>query len=155
MVFRPFRKGDVINGAGIEGTVEEVQIFSTTLHTADNKRIIVPNSSIMGSTITNYTSNPIRRVDLSVGVAAGLDLQKAHQTLIAAVTKHAKVLKDPAPDAANLKFIDGGTLVEVHAWCKTSDYGGVLSDLVSDIPPALAAAGIKGPDKSVVFVERK
>jgi len=155
VVFRPFRKGDVINGAGIEGTVEEVQVFSTTLHTADNKKIIVPNSSIMGGTITNYTANPIRRVDLAVGVAAGQDLPKVHQVLIAAVSRHAKVLKDPAPDAANLKIIDGGTLVEIHAWCKTGDFGGVSSDLVAAIPPALAVAGIRAPDKSVVFVERK
>ncbi len=155
VVFRPFRKGDVINGAGIEGTVEEVQIFSTTLHTADNKKIIVPNSSIMGSTITNYTANPIRRVDLSVGVAGGQDLQKVHQLLITTVSRHSRILKDPAPDAVNTKFIDGGTSVEVHGWCKTSDYGGVNSDLVAEIPLALATAGVRGPDKSVVFVERK
>lgn len=155
VVFRPFRKGDVINGAGIEGTVEEVQIFSTTLHTADNKKIIVPNSSIMGGTITNYTANAVRRVDLSVGVAGGQDLKKVHQALITAVARHTKVLKDPAPDAVNLKLIDGGTSVEIHAWCKTSDFGGVSSDLIAEIPEVLALAGIRGPDKSVVFVERK
>src|SRR5512138_2924678 len=57
VVFRPFKAGDAINGAGIEGTVEEVQIFSTTLNTPDNKKIIVPNSSLMNGTITNYTAN--------------------------------------------------------------------------------------------------
>src|SRR6185369_11892310 len=78
IVFRPFKAGDTILGAGVEGTVEEVQIFSTTLNTADNKRIIIPNSSLMSGTITNYTANPTRRVDIAVAVGAGQDLALAH-----------------------------------------------------------------------------
>ena len=76
IVFRPFKAGDVINGGGIEGTVEEVQVFSTTLNTVDNKKIIVPNSALMSGTITNYTANDRRRVDLQLGVGAGQDLAK-------------------------------------------------------------------------------
>ena len=155
VTFRPFRKGDVINGAGIEGTVEEVQIFSTTLHTADNKKIIVPNSSIMNTTITNYTSNPVRRVDLQLAIGAGQDLASAHKVLLVLAQSDSRILKDPAPDVSNLKLIDGGTQVELHAWCKTGDFGAVTSDLVAGAPATLAAAGIKGPDKSVVFVERR
>jgi small conductance mechanosensitive channel len=155
VVFRPFRKGDVISVAGIEGTVEEVQVFSTTLHTADNKKIIVPNNSIMAGTITNYTANPVRRIDLTFGVGAGQDLSKAHQALLSLIKSEPRIVKDPAPDVVNLKLIDGGTLIELHAWCKTPEFGAVSSDLIARAPDALAGAGIKGPDKSVVFVERK
>ncbi len=155
IVFRPFKAGDVVNGAGIEGTVEEVQIFSTTLNTADNKRIIVPNSALMTGTITNYTANASRRVDLQFSIGAGQDLAKAHEALLAAARADSRILKDPAPSTANLKLIDGGTQVELRAWCKTGDYGALLSDLIAQCPPALAAAGVKGPDKTLYYVERK
>ena len=155
VVFRPFRKGDVVNAAGVEGVVEEVQVFSTTLHTADNKKIIVPNSSIMGGVITNYTANPTRRVDLQIGVGVASDLAKAHETLLKLAKSDARTLTDPAPEVVNLRLVDGGTLVELHAWVKTSDFASVTSNLVASAPSLLASAGIKPPDKSVVFVERK
>ena len=66
-----------------------------------------------------------------------------------------RVLKTPEVSIANVKLVDGGTLVELRAWCKTADYGAVLSDIIARVPPALAAAGLKGPDKTVYYVERK
>lgn len=155
VVFRPFRKGDVVNAAGIEGVVEEVQIFSTTLHTADNKKIIVPNSSIMGAVITNYTANPTRRVDLQISVGVAYSVAQAHEALLTMAKAEPLALKDPAPEVVNLKLIDGGTLIELHAWAKTGDFGTVTSNFVARAPGVLAQAGIKGPDKSVTFVERK
>jgi small conductance mechanosensitive channel len=155
IVFRPFKVGDSINGAGIEGTVEEVQIFSTTLNTADHKRIIVPNSSLMNGTITNYTANPTRRVDLQMAVGAGQDLDKAHEVLLALAKSDGRILSSPAPSVGNVKLIDGGTLVELRAWCSTGDFGGLSSDLVGKAPAAFTGAGIKGPDKTLYYVERK
>ena len=155
IVFRPFRAGDTISGAGIEGTVEEVQIFSTTLNTADNKKIIVPNSALMGGNITNYTANPTRRVELQMAVGAGQDLEKAHAALLALAQADARVLKTPPPAVGNVKLIDLGTLIELRAWCKTSDCGAVTNDFVAKAPGAMAAAGIKGPDRTVYYVERK
>lgn len=155
IVFRPFKAGDVINGGGIEGTVEEVQVFSTTLNTADNKRIIVPNSALMSGTITNYTANQTRRVDLQIGVGAGQELAKAHAALVELATADSRVLKDPAPVAVNAKFIDNGTAVELRAWCKTVDFAALSSDLIEKAPGTFAAAGIKGPDRTVYYMERK
>ena len=155
VVFRPFRAGDVINGAGIEGTVEEVQVFSTMLNTVDNKKIIVPNSALMSGTITNYTANPTRRVDLQFGVGAGQDLAKAQAALIAMAVADPRVLKEPATSAANTKFIDNGTQVELRAWCKTPDYAALMGDLIAQGPGALAEAGVKGPDRTVYYTERK
>lgn len=155
IVFRPFKAGDVVNGAGIEGTVEEVQIFSTALNTGDNKRIIVPNSALMTGTITNITANPSRRVDLQFSIGAGQDLARAHEILLGVAGADARVLKSPAPAVANIKLIDGGTQIELRAWCQTPDYGALMSDLIAKTPAALAAAGLKGPDKTVYYVERK
>ena len=155
VVFRPFKAGDVINGAGIEGTVEEVQVFSTTLNTVDNKKIIVPNGALMAGNITNYTANGTRRVDLPFGIGVAYDVAKAHGALTAAARKDARVLKDPDVTAANTKLIEGGTVVELRAWCKTGDYHALSSDLLAALPKALGEAGIAGPDKTVYYVERK
>jgi small conductance mechanosensitive channel len=155
VVFRPFKAGDTILGGGVEGTVEEVQIFSTTLNTADNKRIIIPNSSLMGGTITNYTANPTRRIDISMAVGAGQDLALAHQTMLAVANAHPKVLKAPPAATANARLIEGGTQVDLRSWCQTGNYGDVMNDLLAQVPAAMAKAGIKGPDKTLYYVERK
>jgi small conductance mechanosensitive channel len=155
VVFRPFKAGDVINAAGIEGTVEEVQIYSTTLNTADNKKIIVPNSALMAGTITNYTAHGIRRLDLPFGIGADSDLAAAHAALVSVATADSRVLKSPAPSVANVKLIDLGTQVELRTWCNTGDYAALSSDLLAKCPKALSDAGIKGPDKTVYYEERK
>ncbi len=155
VVFRPFKAGDMINGAGVEGVVEEVQIFSTTINTVDNKRILVPNGALMAGVITNITGNPTRRADLQFGIGAGQDLAKAHAALLSLANADARVLKDPPATVANTKFIDNGTQIEIRAWCKTPDYNALMSDLVAKGPGALGAADIKGPDRTVYYVERK
>ena len=155
VVFRPFRAGDMINGAGVEGKVEEVQIFSTALNTVDNKRLIVPNSALLNGTITNFTTNATRRVDLALEVGAGQDLERVHAALIALAVSDARVVKEPAPAVANARLIIGGTQVELRVWCKTADYAALLEDLIARAPITLAEAGIKGPDKTVYYVERK
>jgi len=155
VVFRPFKRGDVVTAAGTEGIVEEISIFSTTLTTPDNKRIVVPNSALMGGNITNHTANNSRRVDLQFGVGAGQDLDKAHATLLGVAKADARVLKEPEPAVANTKLIDGGVQVELRAWCKTTDWAGVGSELIAKAPPALAQAGIKGPDKTIPYREIK
>src|SRR5262249_29600831 len=110
LAFRPFKAGDTINAAGIEGKVEELQVFSTTLNTVDNKRIIVPNSALMGGTITNYTANDSRRVDLQLSIGAGQDLKRAHEVVLGAAVADVRVLKSPPPSVANIKLIDLGVL---------------------------------------------
>jgi small conductance mechanosensitive channel len=155
VVFRPFKAGDFINGAGVEGTVDELQIFSTMLNTVDNKKIIVPNGALMSGTIINYTANGTRRVDLPFAIGAPYDLAAAHAALLSAAGADPRVLQSPAPAAANTKLIDLGTQVELRVWCNTADYAPLMSDLLAQCPKALADAGIKGPDKTVYYEERK
>lgn len=88
-------------------------------------------------------------------MGAGQDLAKAHAALIDLVKSDARVLKEPAPTGANAKFIDNGTAVELHAWCKTADFAALSSDLIAKAQGALGTAGIKGPDRTVYYTERK
>lgn len=155
IVFRPFKAGDFISGAGIDGKVEEVHIFSTLLNTLDNKRIIVPNSALMGGTITNYTTNPTRRVDLAVPVGHGQDLKRIHSILLGLATADPRVLTTPAPVVVNSKLIELGVQVELRVWANTSDFGAVTSDLVAKVSQLFAEAGIKPPDRPVFYMERK
>ncbi len=81
VVFRPYRVGDYVEAAGVAGTILQVQILTTMMKTPDNKEIIVPNSQIMGSIITNYSANETRRVDMTVGVSYSDDLDKVRKTI--------------------------------------------------------------------------
>lgn len=155
IVFRPFKAGDMIAGAGIEGKVEEVQIFSTTLNTIDNKRIVVPNSALMNGTITNFTANDRRRIDVPLPIGIGQDLAKAHEVLLTLARSDARILTEPAPAVMNTKLIDLGTQVELRVWAKTTELGGVTSDLIAKAPAALAAAGIRPPDRTVYYQKRE
>lgn len=155
VTFRPFKVGDMINGAGVEGKVAEVQMFSTTLNTVDNRRIIVPNGALMSGVITNITANATRRVDVPFAVGYGQDLARVHETVLKMTSADPRVLKEPGAMVVNLKLMELGMQLELRAWCKTGDYLGVLSELVAKLPATLAAADIKGPDRTVYYVERK
>ena len=95
VIFRPYRVGDFVEAAGIAGSVEQVQILTTILKTPDNKQIIVPNSQIMSSIITNYSANDTRRVDLTIGVSYDDDLDKVRKTIQELVNADDRILKDP------------------------------------------------------------
>ena len=97
VAFRPYKVGDFIEGGGVSGSVEEVQIFTTVLKTPDNKQIIVPNSQIMNGTITNFSAHDIRRVDLVVGCGYDDNLDTVYSVLKDIVDNHPLIIQDPAP----------------------------------------------------------
>jgi small conductance mechanosensitive channel len=100
ILFRPFLKGDFIEGAGTAGIVEEIQIFTTILKTPDNKTIIIPNGKIMGDNITNYSANDTRRIDFIFGVGYSDSLQEVRNTLQTVAEKEERILHDPEPRIA-------------------------------------------------------
>ena len=145
VLFRPYRVGDFVEAAGISGSVEEVQILTTVLRTGDNKRVIVPNSQIMGSVITNYSANDKRRVDMKVGVSYDDDLDKVRQTIEDILSSEARILPDPAPTIAVAELADSSVNFVVRPWVKTADYWGVLFDLTETIKKRFDAEGISFP----------
>ncbi len=145
LVFRPFKVGDVVSAGGITGKVDEVGMFSTTFDTPDNRRIIVPNGEIYGSTIENISHHATRRVDVAVGTDYSADLDKTREVLTAAGTAVAGRLTDQ--DATVFLAELGGSSIDwsVRVWAIADDYWEVRQQLTRDIKVALDAAGIGIP----------
>ncbi len=145
ILFHPFKVGDYVEAGGIGGVVEEVQIFATVLRTPDNKRIIAPNSAITGGTITNYSANDTRRVDLVFGIGYGDDIAKAKTIIEQVLSKDDRILKDPEPTIAVAELADSSVNIVVRPWVKTPDYWPVLFDLTEGIKLTFDAQGITIP----------
>jgi small conductance mechanosensitive channel len=133
VLFRPYKVGDFIEAAGISGTVEQVQILTTVLKTPDNKKIIVPNSQIMDSIITNYSANDTRRVDLTVGVSYDDDIDKVTATLRELVDADERILKEPECLIKVQALADSSVNFIVRPWVNSADYWGVYFDLTEAI----------------------
>ena len=145
VLFRPYKVGDWIEGGGVSGAVEEVQILTTVLKTGDNKRVIIPNSQIMGTTITNYSANETRRVDLVVGVSYSDDLDKVRKELEGLVAADDRILDDPAVTIAVSELADSSVNFVLRPWVKTADYWGVYFGLTEAIKKRFDEVGISIP----------
>lgn len=143
--FRPFKAGDYIEAGGTAGTVEEVQVFATILRTPDNKQIIIPNGTIVGGNITNYSANPTRRVDMVFGIGYGDDIRKAKALLETIVQEHPLVLADPAPTVAVSELADSSVNFVVRPWVNTADYWAVYFDLTEPVKLRFDQEGISIP----------
>jgi small conductance mechanosensitive channel len=145
VLFRPYKGGDFVEAAGVAGSVVEVQILTTILKTGDNKQVIVPNSQIMSSIITNYSANDTRRVDLVIGVSYDDDLDKTRKVLEELVAADDRILDDPAVTIAVSTLADSSVNFVVRPWVKTSDYWGVMFDLTEAIKKRFDQEGISFP----------
>ena len=145
IALRPFKAGEYIEAAGTAGVVESVQIFSTTLTTADNKYVVVPNSSILSGNIINYSRKPTRRIDLVIGVSYSADLAKTKAVLEAVLAANSKVLPTPAPQVAVAELADSSVNLVVRPWVNGGDYWPVRFELMEAIKNGLDEAGIEIP----------
>jgi small conductance mechanosensitive channel len=145
LMFRPFKVGDYVEAAGTAGSVQEIGIFSTVLHTADNVRITVPNSGIYGDTIKNYSANETRRNDLVMGISYGDDISKAKETIEKVLASDSRVLADPTPVVAVAELADSSVNLVVRPWCKSEDYWALRFDLTRALKEQLEAAGCSIP----------
>lgn len=154
MIFKPFRIGDFIDAQGQKGTVKKIEIFTTILNTVDNKQIILPNGALSNGVITNYSTEPIRRVDLVFSVSYDADIKQTKETLINIVNNHPLVLKDPAPVVLMAKLSDSSVDYEVRSWVNTPDYWAVHSDVLEKTKQALDNAGIEIPYPHTVEIHK-
>jgi small conductance mechanosensitive channel len=145
ILFRPFCVGDYIEGGGVAGTVEEIQIFTTTLKTPDNKMVIIPNAKITGDNIINWSTKGTRRVDMVFGIGYGDDIDSAKQTMADVLVADDRILKDPPPQIALMELGDSSVNFVVRPWVKINDYWGVYFDTMEKVKKAFDAKGITIP----------
>lgn len=145
VLFRPFQTGDFVKVAGIEGTVEEINIFTSYLKTPDNRTIIVPNGKIIDDNIINFTAKPKRRIDLTIGVGYDDDLKAVKKLLSTILDQHEKVLKTPEYIVAVSELADSSVNFVVRPWVKAADYWDVRFELTETIKNELDNAGFSIP----------
>lgn len=145
IIFKPFKVGDFVEGAGVSGSVEEISIFTTMLKSPDNKLIIIPNAKMTGDNIVNYSAKDTRRVDLIAGCSYSDDLDKVKTTLDSILSEDERILKDPEPTVAVLELADSSVNFVVRPWVKTEDYWAVLFATQKKIKQRFDAEGISIP----------
>ncbi len=156
LLFRPFKVDDYIVLPTTEGTVEEIDLFTTRLNTLDNRHVIVPNGEIFGSKLENYTRNKLRRVDVNVGAAYSADLDKTREALQRAVMSVADGVTSPPPQV----YLDqlGASSVDwqLRLWCEPADYWTVREDLTAAAKQQLdlAKIGIPFPQLDIHVIEQ-
>ena len=145
LLFKPYKVGDYIEAQGVSGTVKAIQIFHTVLTTIDNRVLFVPNGALSSGNIMNYSKNDLRRVDLTVGVEYGSDIEKVKQVTQELLRSDSRILQDPAPFFRVGALADSSVNFTLRAWVKTSDYWDVFFDLHERIYAEYNKQGIAFP----------
>ncbi|MFW2611872.1 mechanosensitive ion channel family protein [Aliarcobacter butzleri] len=145
VIFKPFKVGDSVVAGGVTGTVTEVTIFNTVFLTADNQKIIVPNSSITGGSITNVNANDTRRVDIIVGISYEDNIKHAKEVLANIINENSKVLKDKAVGINVTELADSSVNLTINVWVKSSDFASAKAELLESIKTTFDEVGITIP----------
>jgi small conductance mechanosensitive channel len=133
IIFKPIKVGDYIEGGGSAGSVESVGIFITTLITPDNKVVYIPNSTLTGGNIINYSAKDRRRVDMVFGIGYSDDIDKAKNVIQSVLNSDSRILKDPAPQIVVSELGDSSVNFNVRPWVNTPDYWGVFFETTEQI----------------------
>ena len=142
---KPFKAGDFVEVAGVSGVVKEIKLFSVKIVTGDNLTIVVPNNTVFGSTITNYSQNPTRRLDLVVPVAYGTNVEQVKTLLLDMVKDDNRVAKDPAPFCRLTEWGDSSLNFTLRVWTTNGDFWGLKFDLLENILTVLEENNIEIP----------
>ena len=138
---KPFVTGNYVAVGGIEGTVESIGLFHTTVKTIDNKLVFVPNSEITSNKVTNFTHEPLRRVDIPFGADYSCAVEDVKAAVDELMRSNEKVLDDPAPFVSVLSYKGSNIEYVLRAWCKTEDYWDVFFAMNEGLLPALKKHG--------------
>ena len=141
VLFRPFKAGDFVEAAGVSGSVDSIKIFNTIIKTGDNRVITVPNSQIYAGTITNFSAEATRRIDLVIGVGYDDNVVRAKEIIKSVIDADDRILTDPAPTIMMLELADSSVNFAVRPWVASGDYWAVRGDLLEGIKKALEDNG--------------
>jgi Small-conductance mechanosensitive channel len=140
---KPFKVNDLIEAQGFMGVVKEIQIFSTILQTADNKIIYIPNGGLSTASMTNYSTQPDRRVDLTFNIAYGQQVEVARDILMQIIRVDNRILNLPAePFIAVSEITDSTVKLVVRVWTKSENYWGVYFDMNEKVYNTFLSEGL-------------
>ncbi len=145
LFFRPMKIGDFVEVAGHAGTVKAVNLFTTEMATGDNVQIILPNASVWGSAIKNFSFHSTRRVDLVMGIGYEDDMDKAREIMLSLIEADERSLKDPAPMVVVSELADSSVNFTVRIWCNAGDYWPLKFDMTKKMKEAFDKDGISIP----------
>lgn len=145
LVFRPFKAGDFVEAAGTSGNIDKIGIFSTSMHTGDNKRVIIPNGAIYSGNIINYSSMGTRRIDMIFSIGYGDDMKKARDIIAQVLAAEARLLPEPEPLIAVGELGASSVNFYVRPWVLSSDFWPVKFALTEAIKQAFDDNGISIP----------
>lgn len=145
LLFKPFKAGHFIEAQGHSGTVKEIQIFSTILKTPDNKTILIPNGSLANDSMINYSIEEKRRVDWTIGIGYGNDIDKAYDVIKRLLVEDDRILNDPEPFMALKELADSSVNIVVRAWVNAGDYWPVLFRLNEQVYRTFEDEGLDIP----------
>ncbi|MDA0193814.1 MAG: mechanosensitive ion channel [Bacteroidetes bacterium] len=145
LLFKPYKVGDFIDAQSHTGTVSEIQIFNTVLKTPDNKTIIIPNGSLSNGSVTNFTTEPNRRVDMTFGISYGDDIDKAKNTVMELAKADNRIFADPEPFLAVSELADSSVNLVLRVWCESGNYWPIFFDMQENVKKTFDKKGISIP----------
>ncbi len=145
LIFKPFKVGDFIDAQGHEGIVSEIQLFNTILKSLDNKTIIIPNGGLSTSSMVNYSAEPQRRVDWTIGIGYGDNVDTAKDVIKRLCDEDSRILKDPEVFIAVSELGDSSVNFAVRAWVKAEDYWDVFFRLNEEVYKTFDKEGLNIP----------
>ena len=155
MIFKPFKIGDLIEAQGEIGVVQEIEIFTTKLSSAENREIIIPNGTLSNGNITNYTTNGKLRANITIGVGYDEDIKKVKEILLQVLTDNPKVLKNPAPGVFVSELADSAVNFTVRPWATTADYWDMYFNTIETIKLTLDKENIEIPYPHSVEIQKE
>ncbi len=145
LIFKPFEVGHVLEAQGHTGKVTEIQIFNTILNTPDNKVIIIPNGGLANGSMINYSKEATRRVDLTIGIGYGDDVDKARSVIQSMIDADTRIMKDPESLIAVSELADSSVNFAVRVRVKSEDYWGVYFDMTENVYKTFDGEGLNIP----------
>lgn len=145
LIFKPYKVGDYIEAQGFAGAVNSIQVFNTILKTPDNKTIIIPNGAMSSGPITNYSTEPTRRVDFVFGIGYGDDIQKAREIIDGIIKADSRILKEPEPAILVGELADSSVNFTVRVWANATDYWGIYFDMQEKVKLEFDKQGVSIP----------
>ncbi len=143
LISKPFKAGDYVEVAGKTGIVKTVGLFYTQLNSLDNIYVNIPNSDVTGTTINNYSREPLRRVDRIFSAAYESPTDDVKAALFEAISRDSRILQDPPPFVRLSEYRDSCIEYTVRVWCKNSDYWDVFFNLNENVRDCFAGRGVE------------